>query len=411
MKLGNTEKAIIMIVIGVAIMLLGIIYIAKPNYESAQSIAAENVTLQARLDELNEKQSHREETLAETAEYEAEYDTILNAFPADLNQEIIIMFLEGIHDSNEFNWESVSMGREEQFYTLGSGGADASLTADGSTDVATETSTEASTTEATTEPATTDTAIAEGSAVASTGLQCYRAIFPIAYRGSYESLKNVVNYVDTNSDRMTINSIDIAYDETNDVYTGNMELYCYAVKGEDRPERSVELNEIQTGVDNLFNTGYVEGAADTEGLNAYDENEGSAIETNYDFYAMLNPATSDVSAKVVGQNGSGKDATVISDSSEGVSVLTYDFYENAGKVYCKYTLDNKKSYEAEVTSAEDVKVLLKSSAKKDSDDKVGVRVTINNTTSLPVYVKVSGDDSVSPRVTIAGTSGSVKVYK
>lgn len=407
MKLGNTEKAIIMIVVGVAIMLLGIIYIAKPNYESAQSIAAENVTLQARLDELNEKQSHREETLAETAEYEEEYDTILNSFPADLNQEIIIMFLEGIHDSNEMNWQSVSMGREEQFYALGSGGADASIATDDTAD----TSTEASTEEASSEEQTTDAAATDGTATTSTGLQCYRAIFPIAYAGSYESLKNVVNYVDTNSDRMTINSIDIAYDETNDVYTGNMELYCYAVKGEDRPERSVELNEIQTGVDNLFNTGYVEGAADTEGLNAYDENEGSAIETNYDFYAMLNPATSDVSAKVVGQNGSGKDATVISDSSEGVSVLTYDFYENAGKVYCKYTLDNKKSYEAEVTSAEDVKVLLKSSAKKDSDDKVGVRVTINNTTSLPVYVKVSGDDSVSPRVTIAGTSGSVKVYK
>ena len=407
MKLGNTEKALIMVIIGVAIMLLGIIYIAKPNYESAQSIAAENVTLQARLDELNEKQSHREETLAETAEYEEEYDTILNSFPADLNQEIIIMFLEGIHDSNEMNWQSVSMGREEQFYALGSGGADASIATDDTAD----TSTEASTEEASSEEQTTDAAATDGTATTSTGLQCYRAIFPIAYAGSYESLKNVVNYVDTNSDRMTINSIDIAYDETNDVYTGNMELYCYAVKGEDRPERSVELNEIQTGVDNLFNTGYVEGAADTEGLNAYDENEGSAIETNYDFYAMLNPATSDVSAKVVGQNGSGKDATVISDSSEGVSVLTYDFYENAGKVYCKYTLDNKKSYEAEVTSAEDVKVLLKSSAKKDSDDKVGVRVTINNTTSLPVYVKVSGDDSVLPRVTIAGTSGSVKVYK
>ena len=407
MKLGNTEKALIMVIIGVAIMLLGIIYIAKPNYESAQSIAAENVTLQARLDELNEKQSHREETLAESAEYEEEYDTILNSFPADLNQEIIIMFLEGIHDSNEMNWQSVSMGREEQFYALGSGGADASIATDDTAD----TSTEASTEEASSEEQTTDAAATDGTATTSTGLQCYRAIFPIAYAGSYESLKNVVNYVDTNSDRMTINSIDIAYDETNDVYTGNMELYCYAVKGEDRPERSVELNEIQTGVDNLFNTGYVEGAADTEGLNAYDENEGSAIETNYDFYAMLNPATSDVSAKVVGQNGSGKDATVISDSSEGVSVLTYDFYENAGKVYCKYTLDNKKSYEAEVTSAEDVKVLLKSSAKKDSDDKVGVRVTINNTTSLPVYVKVSGDDSVSPRVTIAGTSGSVKVYK
>lgn len=411
MKIGNTEKALIMGFIGIAIGVLSIMYIAKPNYEATQSLASEIVTLQARLDELNEKQSHREETLAETAEYEAEYDTILNSFPADLNQEVIIMFLEGIHDSNDFNYESLSFGEEEHFYTLGSGGADTSLVTDAAvTTDTTEATTDETTTEAVTTDTTTTTDVAEADMTVD-GLECYRAVFPLEYRGSYESLKNVVNYIDTNSDRMTINTIDITYDADNDVYTGNMELYCYAIKGEGRAERSVELNEIQTGVDNLFNTGYIEGATSTEGLNAYDSDEGKSIETSYDFYTMLNPATSDVSAKVVGQNGSGKDATVISDSSEGVSVLTYDFYENAGKIYCKYTLDNKKSYEAEVTSAEDVKVLIKSSAKKDSDDKVGVRVTVNNSTSIPVYVKVSGDDSVSPRVTIAGTSGSVKVYK
>ena len=64
-----------------------------------------------------------------------------------------------------------------------------------------------------------------------------------------------------------------------------------------------------------------------------------------------------------------------------------------------------------MTSAEDIKVLLQSSARKNDDDEVGIRVTIRNTTSLPVYVKVSGDDSVSPRVDIASKSGSVKVYK
>lgn len=43
--------------------------------------------------------------------------------------------------------------------------------------------------------------------------------------------------------------------------------------------------------------------------------------------------------------------------------------------------------------------------------KVGIRVTINNTTKLPVYVKVTGDDATSARVEIASKTGSVKVYK
>ena len=125
----------------------------------------------------------------------------------------------------------------------------------------------------------------------------------------------------------------------------------------------------------------------------------------------MNPSGSDVSAKVVGQNGSGKDASVISNSDNSVSTLSFDFYEEDGKTYCKYVLDNSTSYTAEVTSAEDIKVLLQSSAKKDEEDKVGVRVTINNTSKLPVYVKVADDDASSGRVNVASKSGSVKIYK
>ena len=81
-----------------------------------------------------------------------------------------------------------------------------------------------------------------------------------------------------------------------------------------------------------------------------------------------------------------------------------------GKIYCKYALDGNQSYEAEVVSAEDVKILIQSSARKNDDDKVGVKVTIRNSTSMPVYVKVSDDDAVSPRVTVT-KSGLVKVYQ
>ena len=93
-----------------------------------------------------------------------------------------------------------------------------------------------------------------------------------------------------------------------------------------------------------------------------------------------------------------------------ISSITYDFYEKDGKTYCKYTLDNSMSYEAEVTSAEDVKLLIQSSERKNDEDMVAAKVVIRNSTSLPIYVKVSGDDTVSPRVTVA-KSGSVKVYQ
>lgn len=223
-------------------------------------------------------------------------------------------------------------------------------------------------------------------------------------------MKNVVDYIDHFSDRMTVDTLNISY-AGDGIYTGNLDLTCYSVEGAQRPERSLEMDQIEIGVDNIFEGGNGTGAGSSDSsLNKYDDKEGKEIESSYDFYAMLNPATSDVSAKVIGQNGTGKEKTVITNNDNIESSLTYDFYEKDGKVYCKYVLDGNQSYEAEVVSAEDVKILIQSSARKGDDDKVGVKVTINNSTSMPVYVKVSEDDAVSPRVTVT-KSGSVKVYQ
>lgn len=405
MKLKDSEKALLLGLIGIALAVFSFFYIAKPNYEKVQTIKSENEQLKMRLAELNQKQANREQYIADTEMYNQKYDEMLARFPADMNQEITIMFLQGIKDSNDFDISTLALGQKEQFYTLGLNGSDAGLedgTAAGGT-------TETTTTEAATTEAGT---LAEGSVASEENLNCYRAVFPISYTGSYESLKNVLNYIAAYSDRMTINTLDISYDSEEDEYAGNLNLYCYSVEGAERPERSIDLENVKIGVDNIFDSDSVgTSSGESSSLNKYNENDGAAIVNNYDFYALLNPATSDVSAKVVGQNGTGKEASVISNSDDSVSTLSFEFYEKDGKNYCKYTLDNSTSYEAEVTSAEDVKILLQSSARKNDDDKVGIRVTVNNTTSLPVYVKVSDEDSVSPRVNIASTSGSVKVYK
>ena len=408
MKLGDFEKSLLMGLAGAAVLLLGFIYLIKPTYEETQTIKAECVQLQDRLTLLQQKEARRDEYLAGIEEYEAAFDEKLDSFAADLNQEVTIMFLEGIKDSNDFKIANLELGEPEQFYTLGLGGGDATLDATGT---ATTTTTEAAT--ATTQAATTEAVtLAEGDAVDENEYNCYRAAFPIDYSGSYASLKDVVRYVNEFEKRMVIDSIEIAYEADTETYAGVLNMMVYAVMSNDRPETSMELNDVEVGTDNIFQGAVGEGSSSSDAkLTKYDEGEGVAIESSYDFYAMLNPASSDVSAKVVGQNGAGKEASVISNSDNDVTTLTFDFYEKDGKNYCKYTLGNSVSYEAEVTSAEDIKLLLQSSARKNDDDKVGIKVTIRNTTSLPVYVKVAGDDSVSPRVDIASKSGSVKVYK
>ena len=376
--MNNTYKTLILVIVGVIAAVGSYMYVAKPNYDTVQSIQAENDQLRARLAELNQRQANREQYIADTAKFNEEFDKILNSFPADMNQEITIMFMQGIKDNNEFDIGALGLGKKESFYTLGSGNAAATL--DGG--AGSEPDIEAEEAEVSEE----GDAAAEAAPAEVPAYTCYRASFPITYRGSYDSLKDVVAYVSGYSERMTINTIDIGYNADADEYSGSLNLMCYSIEGEDRPERSVNLDYVPTGVDNIFNPESVINEA-TVGMSKYDDKDGAAIETSYDFYAMLNPASSDVSAKVVGQNGTGKDASVISNSDDSISTLSYEFYEKDGKNYCKYTLDSSTSYEAEVTSAEDVKLLIQSSARKNSDDKVGLRVTISNSTTLPTPEK------------------------
>ncbi len=404
----DSEKTLLIVLAGIAVAVLSFLYVIKPNYEETQALKAECTQLQDRLTLLQQKEARRDEYLAGIEEYEAAFEEQMKNFAPDLNQEVTIMFLEGIKDNNEFDISALGLGKPEQFYTLGNAGADTTLAA---TDPAIATTDAAATTTEATAETTTDAALTENAVAEESAYECYRASFPIAYSGSYDSLKDVIRYVNEYEDRMTINSIDIAYAGDKDEYSGNIELKIYSIQGPDRPETAMELNEIETGAENIFKGEGGSGSSSaTEGMTKYDENDGAAIESSYDFYAMLNAASSDVSAKVVGQNGAGKEASVISNSDNDVTTLTFDFYEKDGKNYCKYTLGGSVSYEAEVTSAEDIKLLLQSSARKNDDDKVGLKVTIRNTTKLPVYVKVAGDDSVSPRIDVVSKSGAVKVY-
>lgn len=388
MNMSASNKNMILVFLGLIIVVAAYFLGVTKMLEEKEQLDAEVITLQKRYDELQEKSKRKDEYEAGIKVYNEKYEEKINKFPATLDQEYTIMFVEGLCQSFEFDATSLGMGSPEQFYILGT----STLASEGE-ETSAETTEEAA-------PAAEEPVAAANSNI------CYTASFPIHYEGSYEGIKEVLNYVAGYRYRMTVDTTALTYDMSADKYTGDITLTSYAISGPDRKDDPLNL-DMETGTKNLF-TGSDSSQGVSSGMNKYDENDGASIASDYDFYVMLNPADSDVSAKSVGQNG--KSASQVTGTANEVEDLKLDFYEKDGKNYVTYTL-GEKSYEAEITSAEDVTIYVASTARKDATDLSGVNVTIANAMSIPVYVKVSGDDVASPRFNVTSKSGKVKVYK
>lgn len=360
--MSKTNIKIILILLTV-VMLLGVyMYVYKPNEEETDSLNSEIQTLEARLAELKEKEKDRDMYLQETEAYYAKFDDIIADFPAGLNQEVSIMFMKGCEDARnqQFQIGSAGLGQPSQFYTLGA------------------------------------------TAKAPEGYECYRASFPISYTGTYDSVKDFIDYIMNFEYRMNIDSISITYDTENDIATGSINLNAYAVAGGGREAESVDV-DVNNGVDNIFIGGADSPSTQTY---SYDADNGAAIVNDNDIKIILNDANNDAAAGIVVSSGSS--ATNVTSSENSVEKIALHIYEEDGKNYATYAIGDSE-YTTEITS-NNVKIYVASSERVNSDDKNGVKLNVTNDTNLVVFVKVADDDTSSPRFALGSKTGTVKVY-
>jgi hypothetical protein len=230
------QRNLLLFILGACILFFPIKYIAMGNFDSRKTINAEKDERQVYYNDLKSKDANRQQYITDTENYKNEYQAILDMFPSELYQENTIMYLQGIRDEYEFDFPTVSLGEESLFYTLGNGAAgDVSLD----------------------ETATDETVVAAGDTY-----NCYSASFPVSYEGSYQSIKDVIDYIENGEYRMTVDNIDISFDETEGNYTGAMTFSSYAVNGGDRTTAQADVN-VQTGKDNIFGNPTVKSSTQT----------------------------------------------------------------------------------------------------------------------------------------------------
>ena len=384
MKLSKSNIKILLFIAAVAILGLTYLYVFKDNMSTADSIQSEVNTLQTRYDELMAKQQDREMYEEKTAEYNQKFDERLAYFPATLDQEISVMFIKGVEKDQgnlQFGVNSVGLGEPEAFY---------SLSAAASADVASD------------DAGTTDTSNVDNTeeVLAAGGYQCLKAAFPITYAGSYEGIKDFIDYIMAYKYRMNISSINIAYDSQSEMYTGSIALNAYCISGNGREADSVDV-DVPEGVSNIFLGG--SGAASVQ-TSSHDAGQGEDIVSDHDILIGLNNANGDSSDGIIVSAGSDK----VSSTANSVETVALSITEEDGKNMVEVKLGDE-SYSFELTDSE-LTIYVESSDRVDSEDKNGVKLNVTNGTKVPVYVKVAGDDASAPRFALGSKTGTVKVY-
>ncbi|MBQ9277765.1 MAG: hypothetical protein IJ224_03930 [Lachnospiraceae bacterium] len=371
-----TKNSIIALLLILAVAVVGgvYMYVFKPNMDDKSTIDSEVETLQARYDELKAQEVHRDEYIALTKEYNEKFDEAIEIFPATLDQEISVMFMKGIEKDQgnlQMDIRTVGLGPEELFYTLG-----------GSPAVAEGEATE-------TEEVVVNT---------SGSYDCYRATFPITYEGSYEGIKDLMDYIMAYKYRMNVTAINISYDSNEDIYAGTITLNAYCVKGGDRQADTV-TTDVSNGVSNIFLGGSGAAAPASTG------SASTVSASSNDVKILLNNAANDAGDGIVISAGSSS----LSYGENDVATVDVKIEDNGGKKVATISLGGDDITVDIADDATSFGIYVGSSERVDSGDKNGIKLNVSNDTDIAVDVKVDGDDSSSPRFTMGSKGGTVRV--
>ncbi len=383
--MNETYKKALLAVLSIAIVFLGIFFVIRPANEDTKKIAKETADLTAYLNDLKSKEVNRDQYIADTAANYEMFDEKLAEFPSNLDQEYQIAFIQGVRKNPDIDYDVqvLDMAQPMMFYTLGTDSASAAA------DVATDASAEA------------ETDVADE---ADDQYICYNSTMALEYEGDYKGVKAFVDYVSSYAYRMTIDGVSVSESkEKPGVFEGEMTVNVYCITGKGREENAeINLDEIQTGVDNLFSSG-----SGSSVISKYASDNGEAIKSDYDLYLAVNPTGSDASAKVVGLKNGGTNVTSNKTESEQVTVSVS---KDGDKYVVEYAIGNNKQRQ-EFDPGEDLTMLIQSSDLKDeAADQNKVVVSLENSTDKTLYVKVA-DDASANRVKIANRAGSISVYK
>ena len=247
MSISERDKKILIVFVGILIFALVYYFPIRGYTEDAEKLNTENVGLTAKLAELEAKVARESEIKAETTNYEADTLAMVAKFPSFLQVENEIMDIVGLEKELKVEVPLITVNTPVEMKA--SDTPEVAEAAEAPQEVATEEAPEAdSTTEA---PAADETEVAPAAA---NKYKLYDMSTNINYKGGYDSLKKFLDKIAKSTDKKSINSVSLTFDNKTGNLDGNIVYDSYFLAGSDRPYEEIITKTIRHGTKNIFGT-------------------------------------------------------------------------------------------------------------------------------------------------------------
>ena len=249
MSISERDKKILIVFVGILIFALVYYFPIRSYTEDAEKLNTENVGLTAKLAQLEAKVARESEIKAETTNYEADTLALVAKFPSFLQVENEIMDIVGLEKELKVEVPLITVNTPVEMK-----GSD---TPETETTEATEAPQEVATEEAPETDSATEAPVADETGVAPAAANKYKLYdmsTNINYKGGYDSLKKFLDKIAKSTDKKSINSVSLTFDNKTGNLDGNIVYDSYFLAGSDRPYEEIITKTIRHGTKNIFGT-------------------------------------------------------------------------------------------------------------------------------------------------------------
>jgi hypothetical protein len=268
-KLSDRDRKLLFLLFSLLVIAGSYFFIYTKNLSESKEINESNKVLQARVGELKRMQSDMIKDKKLIEQYSDMMEEIKNQFPARLNTEDAIVMIDDIEKSTNVKLSSINFKMNEVFYSTNANVAVTTIQeiADGqenstSTQAATnQTNSGTADMESSNTQATDGTSVnsatstdAAGATNSEDNLIGYQSTVTFEYKATYKQLKNVIDYINGNPNRMSIGNMTVTFDSDTGDLTGEMSVLMYSLAGTGKVYEEPFVDGIATGNKNMFGT-------------------------------------------------------------------------------------------------------------------------------------------------------------
>lgn len=234
-NVSERDKKLLFVFGSILVLAASYFFVFSPNQQKSSEIEQENTDLQAYITQLDGFIENEETKKQEINVFNEKIDTLLANFPGGMTHQKAIATIADLEDTTGFFTSQDTFSVNNVFFDQATEKANGTLVIPDEIDM-----TSAYALQGTSEQVYPD-------------IIGYKTTITVSFTCTDKQFSDVLDYINNNKEKMSVESVTVGYDEASGNLTGSMNICMYSVTGiDDKVYEEPELPDVSLGVVNIF---------------------------------------------------------------------------------------------------------------------------------------------------------------